>query len=133
MSNVVAPDFPQRAALARPAPRLIRDRACRASEVDVAWIARQLGIADRPPRTIIARIRVLAERCSFPLPKTPRFFMGARVRGPASIDAFSIWDKDPVERWLEDDLPPTTAAASVVELSATTRSDLAARARALVA
>lgn len=114
-----------------PPPHHVRARACRPSEIDLAGIARRLGMADWRVRRIIARLRQLADRAGFPLPKTPRFWGGRRVTGPSSIDAHAIWDRDAVELWLDNDLPPGAAAARAAASQAATRADLASRARKL--
>jgi hypothetical protein len=94
-----------------PAAEPLRARQHRRTEVDLLWIAGQLGLTHHAPRTIIAKVRLLAEQSGFPLPKTPRFVAGVRKTGAEAIDARSIWDRDPVERWLEDDRPPAESAA----------------------
>lgn len=92
-------------------PPLPASTVCRRGEVDLVWIARELSLLRHEQRTIIAKLRLLAERCHFPLPKNPRFVKGARITGPDSIHARSVWDRDPVELWLENDRPPPEAAA----------------------
>jgi hypothetical protein len=95
------------------APLLRRRRQHRAQppsplncEADLCFVARRLGLIDNERRTIIDKVRRLAERHGFPLPKRPRFVRASASPGICSIDAFSIWDRDAVERWLEGDLPP---------------------------
>jgi hypothetical protein len=45
----------------------------RASEIGLAGIAVLLGMADRPARAIIDKVRLLVDGHNFPPPKTPRF------------------------------------------------------------
>lgn len=111
----------------------VRARPHRATEVDLCWIARRLGLLDNERRTIIDKVRRLAEHHHFPLPKRPRFVKGVRVTGHLSIDAFSIWDRDPVERWIEDDLPPAESAALVATRRTGAREEMRERALSLVA
>lgn len=110
----------------------VRSRPHRSCEADLCFVARRLGWLDRPRRTIIVKLRHLAEHNHFPLPKTPRFIKGARVTGPRSIDAFSIWDRDSVERWLEGDLPPAESAALAFARKASVRHEMGQRALSLV-
>jgi hypothetical protein len=117
-----------RPALADP----LRARPHRPTEVDLCWIARRLGLVDNERRTIIDKVRRLAEHSGFPLPKRPRFVKGIRITGPMSIDAFSIWDRDPVERWLEDDLPPAESAALAARRRSTVAEEMGKRALQLV-
>jgi hypothetical protein len=105
---------------------------CRPGEVNLCFVARRLGIIDQAPRTIIAKVRLLAANCGFPLPKTPRFVKGARLTGPDSIHAGSIWDRDPVECWFEDDRPPPEAAAAALVRRNAAAEEMARRAHGLV-
>lgn len=111
----------------------LRARSHRSTEVDLLWIAKQLGIVHHAQRTIIAKVRLLAEQSAFPLPKTPRFVNGERLRGAQSIDARSIWDRDTVELWLDDDRPPADAAAAVAMRRTNVAEEMNRRALQLVA
>lgn len=115
-----------------PAGNTVRSRPHRATEADLCFVARRLGLIDNAPRTIIDKVRRLAERHGFPLPKRPRFVRGVRVTGHMSIDAFSIWDRDAVERWLEGDLPPAENAAIAFARKASVRHEMGKRALTLV-
>jgi hypothetical protein len=119
------------ACVADPVSGHVAARPHRATEVDLCWIARRLGLLDFERRTIIGKVRLLAEQCSFPLPKNPRFVKGARHR-PEAIDAFSIWDRDPVELWIEDDRPPAESAALVAARRSTVAEEMARRASNIV-
>jgi hypothetical protein len=111
----------------------LASRQHRASEVDLLWIAGQLGLVHHERRTIIAKVRLLAEKAGFPLPKNPRFVKGTRITGPLAIDARSIWDRDPVERWIEDDRPPAETAAAIALRRTAVAEQMATRALSLVA
>lgn len=111
----------------------VRARPHRRTEVDLLWIAKELGIVHHTPRTIIAKVRLLAEQSGFPLPKSPRFVNGERLRGPQSIDARSIWDRDPVELWLDDDRPPPETVATTAARRSNVVEQLRERALQLVA
>lgn len=115
------------------APPRVHDRPCRANEINLTAIARRLGLVDRQPRAIIRRVRLLAADYGFPLPKTPRFINGVRITGADSIDARSIWDRDAVDLWFEDDRPPMEAAAAVHARQAAVRDSMRERALQLVA
>lgn len=115
------------------APPRLHDRPCRANEVNLTAIARRLGIVDAAPRNIIRKVRLLADKHSFPLPKTPRFVNDVRMAGADSIDARSIWDRDPVDLWFENDRPPMEAAAVTFARRSAARDDMRARAQQLVA
>jgi hypothetical protein len=110
----------------------LRSRAHRSTEVDLVWIARKLGLVDATARTIIKHVRALAAGSGFPLPKRPRFVKGQRITGPDCIDARSIWDRDAVEAWFEDDLPPAGAAALAAARRSTVAVELDRRALELV-
>jgi hypothetical protein len=129
--------FAQELRIMHPASNFpVTPRQCRSTEVDLHWIAKQLGMANRPRRAVIDRVRALADPRSpapFPLPKTPRFKAGERITGPRSIDAHSIWDRDPVEIWFEDDRPPAESASLVAIRRSNVAEQLSARALQLVA
>jgi hypothetical protein len=118
-------------AFATAAAGQLRAQPHRATEVDLLWIAARLGLLHRPPRTIVEKVRALAEAAHFPLPKTPRFVKAVRITGPLSIDTRSIWDRDPVEAWLEDDRPPAEGAALVAVRQSAAREEMAKRAAQL--
>jgi hypothetical protein len=105
----------------------------RRREVDLAWVARELGLLGNERRTIINKLRLLAEHNGFPLPKRPRFVGATRITGPKSICALSVWDRDPVERWLEDDRPPAESAALATIRRGAAAEEMARRALQLVA
>lgn len=113
----------------------LRARAHRSAEVDLLWIARRLGLLHLRPRAIVAKVRLLAGQRlhPFPLPKNPRFVKGERQQGAASIDARSLWDRDTVERWFEDDLPPVESAALVQVRRSAVAEEMTRRALQLVA
>jgi hypothetical protein len=113
----------------------VRGRWHRAhSEVDLLWIAGKLGLLHyKERRTIIAKVRLLAEQSNFPLPKNPRFVSGKRITGAQSIDANSIWDRDPVDLWLDGDRPPAESAALVTQRRTDVAEEMRARALQLVA
>lgn len=111
----------------------IRSRPHRKSEVDLCWIAGQLALLHHAPRTIVAKVRLLADKAGFPLPKNPRFVGGERKTGTQAIDARSIWDRDAVERWLEDDRPPAESAALVAIRRSSVAEEMGKRALQLVA
>lgn len=110
----------------------IQRRTHRSTEVDLCFIAGRLGLMQRPRRTIVEKVRVLAEHHGFPLPKTPRIVKGVRILGPRAIDAFSIWDRDAVELWLEGDRPPEDSAAAIVVRRSAVRAEMGKRAQGLV-
>lgn len=116
-----------------PANDALRQRPCRPNEYTLAAIARKLGMVDRPRRSIIDRIRLLATTQGFPLPKTPRFVAGIRQSGPRAIDAFSIWDKDAVDLWFENDLPPHESRERAAARRAAVSVEMGRRALLLVA
>lgn len=107
-------------------------RRCRVGEVDLLWIATQLGLANRNRRTIIAKLRLLVAS-GLPLPKNPRFVKGERQLGADAIDAHSIWDRDAVERWLENDRPPAESPALTVARRTDVAEQMRSRALQLVA
>lgn len=116
----------------------LRARAHRSStELDLCSIAARLGLLQRRRRVVIAKVRALAVPRAeggpgFPLPKTPRFVKGGRLTGPLSIDAYSLWDRDAVERWFEDDLPPGEATALAVARRSAAAEEMTRRAVGLV-
>ena len=104
----------------------------RASDIDVAGVAAELLIANRPQRFILGMIRLLVEKEGFPPPRSPRFVVGRRLTGHDAVWARSLWDRDAVERWLDDDLPPAQAAAKAANDRAATRARLGERAKLIV-
>lgn len=116
-----------------PANDALRVRPCRQNEYTMVAIARRLGMVDRPRRSIIDRIRLLVEKQGFPLPKTPRFVSGIRQFGASAIDARSIWDKDAVDIWFENDLPPHESRERITARRASVSAELGKRALLLVA
>lgn len=113
-----------------PAP--LRSRPCRSGEANLSYVARRAGLLDFEPRAIIAKLRLLATRSGFPLPKTPRFVKGVRVTGPDCIHAYSIWDKDAVDQWFDDDRPPAESAALGFARRNAAAEEMARRAQGLV-
>lgn len=103
------------------------------SEVDLCWIAGQLGMLHRPRRAIIDKLRLLCQDAGFPVPKNPRFVKGVRQVGASAIDTHSIWDRDAVERWLENDRPPAESAALTVARRTDVAEQMRSRALQLVA
>ena len=151
MAEVIAPDFgaranPNPAPPGRTAPRLppparasrpafrfeTPDPAAR-TEIGIDGIARLLGMADRPVRAIVERIRLLIEKYGFPPPKTQRFVKGVRQQGAAAVGRRSRWHRDQVEMWFENDTPPAAAAQTAGKLRDELRAQLAGRAQQLVA
>lgn len=116
-----------------PPRRLAPQRRCRANEALLTYVARRLGIIDFSARTIIAKVRLLAEHHHFPLPKNPRFVAGVRQVGPQAIDARSVWDKDAVDLWFDDDRPANESAGLAIARVSSARDELQRRALALVA
>lgn len=110
----------------------LRARQHRRTEVDLLWIAKQLGLTHHKSRTIVAKVRLLAQHSGFPLPKTPRFVGAERKTGADAIEVRSIWDRDPVELWLENDRPPAETAAVVQLRQSTTAAEMARRTADLV-
>jgi hypothetical protein len=110
----------------------LRRRSHRSTEVDLCWIARQLGLLDRSRRTIIDKVRSLAARSGFPLPKNPRIVKGERITGPNSIDAYSIWNRDAVELWIENDRPPPEGVAAALVRRNAAADEMARRASNLI-
>jgi hypothetical protein len=104
----------------------------RASDIDVAGVAELLFMARRPPRFIVAMIRLLVEKEGFPAPRSLRFVAGRRMTGADAVWTRSIWERDAVERWLDEDLPPTQAAAKAANDRAATRTRLGERAKLIV-
>lgn len=122
----VPPAFRFAHAAAAPEPR-------RRAEIDVAGIGRLLGMAGRPARAIVATIRKLIEKHGFPHPRTPRFVKSRRLTGADAVCARSLWARDQVEQWFDDDTPPAVAARAAGAGREQVRAELAERARALVA
>jgi hypothetical protein len=103
----------------------------RVTEIGLGGIAVRLGMADRPARSIIEKVRLLVDRHGFPPPKTPRFRGLERLTGGMAVHAKSVWDRDLVDDWFDGDLPPALAAARSGAERDNVRGRLAERARML--
>jgi hypothetical protein len=103
------------------------------SEIGLAGVAKMLGLAQRPPRAIIATVRLMIDTRGFPMPKTPRFVKGEPKLGSAAVHSESVWNRDQVEIWIDDDRPPPDAAAHGAAKREAVRAGLAARAKAIAA
>ncbi|WP_414902481.1 hypothetical protein ACMT1E_04425 [Sphingomonas flavalba] len=112
----------------RPAPPPLRRSL---ADIDLHGVARRLGMEGRERRTIIMTVRRLIDRHGFPWPKTPRFLRGQRLFGAGAVTAYSIWSRDAVDQWFDDDLPPAMLAAGDARRRAMTRRALADRAKAI--
>jgi hypothetical protein len=117
----------------RAAPQPQPPPALRAADIDVAGVGRLLRMVDRPTRAIVATIRLLVERHGFPEPRSPRFVKCRRLRGAEAVWARSLWARDEVEAWFDDDTPPAVAARTAGAAREEVRAALAERARELVA
>lgn len=130
-------DFPQSARpqprhfmppIAAKAPAGLPATAGRGGEYALADIARPLGLAHRPIRSIIDTLRKLAKHDGMPLPRTPRVVRDTVVRGPDSIVKASRWDAGQFDAWLDGRGPQGPAAAMVPE---PVRQEMQARAVAI--
>jgi hypothetical protein len=87
----------------------------RRGEYALGDVARDLKIAHfRCVRTIIEKLRVLAEHDGMPLPVTPRIERGRMIKGPRSIHMHSRWDAGEFDAWLDRRSPSGPAAAGTV-------------------
>ncbi|MGB3930657.1 MAG: hypothetical protein WBL20_17070, partial [Sphingobium sp.] len=82
-----------------------------AADVDMAEIARRLGIADQAWETIIAKVRLLNERYGFPTPRTPRIVKRQLITGPRAIVRRSRFPRARVEEWFDNHRSPAQGAA----------------------
>jgi hypothetical protein len=79
-------------------------------------------------RTIVDKLRVLADRDGMPLPRTPRIASGKPVHGPLVIYSKSRWDAGEFDAWI-DGRGPTGGGAPVARpLAAPVRNEMAGRA-----
>lgn len=78
----------------------------------LADVARPLALSDFAIRTIIEKLRLLAEHDGMPLPRTPRFVDNRPIRGPRMIHANSRWDAGEFDAWLEGRHPGAPAAVN---------------------
>lgn len=102
-------------------------------DVDMAEIARRLGICDNSWRTIIDTIRTLHTGYGFPAPKTPRLVKGALIIGGGAIIRRSKFPRARVEDWFDNHLSPAQRAVDDGNEAATAAASLAANARQLLA
>lgn len=109
------------------APPRVVDRPCLSSEVLLPYIARRLGIVHQLPRTIVKKVRLLADKAGFPLPKTPRFVGAVRMTGANAIDARSVWDRDAVDLWFEGDRPRAETQGMALARQSAARAEMAKR------
>lgn len=105
----------------------------RRTEIDVAAVAARLKMSDRPLRAIVTVIRLLVLKHGFPEPASPRFVKQVRQRGGAAVWSRSKWNRDDVDQWFDDDLPPAAAARAARVNRDEVRAELAGRAGRLVA
>ncbi|QQN75026.1 hypothetical protein [Croceicoccus sp. YJ47] len=96
-------------------------------------MARLLGMEDNHPRTIIERLRLLAEQMGLPLPRNPRIYRGKIQRGAMAIGAKSQWDAAAVEHWLDRPTCPPGGAAKAPPAPSNLRAVMADRAQKLAA
>lgn len=85
--------------------------AARRTQYTPADLAAALHLGHFSTRTIIAKLRILAETQGLPLPRTPRIVAGRAVTGPESIHLHSRWDAGEVDAWLAGGDPPPAGAA----------------------
>lgn len=76
--------------------------AGRFGEYALGDIARVLRLSHFDPRTIIQKLRVLADQRGMPLPRTPRIVRGRTCAGPDSIYRRSRWDAGEFDAWISD-------------------------------
>jgi hypothetical protein len=78
----------------------------------LADVAGPLGLGHFAIRTIIEKLRLLAEHDGMPLPRTPRFVDGRQLQGPFAIHAHSRWDAGEFDAWLHGRHPGAPAVAA---------------------
>lgn len=118
---------PRLAIVAAPATDLPPVTGGRRGEYALGDVARQLRMSHLGTRTIIAKLRALAQHEQMPLPRTPRVIDGKPVRGPDCIYRLSRWDAGEFDAWLEGSSPTSPAGAPAV-LAAPIREDMRRRA-----
>lgn len=70
-------------------------------EYSLKDMVRLLGMQSCERRTAIDKLRLLAEQCGMPLPKTPRIWRGRVQTGPAAIYAGSVWCALEMDAWMD--------------------------------
>lgn len=90
-------DRPQDLPQAAPATRRQHFRR----EYTLADLIRLLKMQGTQRRTAIEKLRLLAEQCAMPLPKTPRIWRGRVQTGPAAIHARSVWCALEMDAWMD--------------------------------
>jgi len=96
-------------------------------------VARALGMAHFSRRTIIDRLRMLAQHQAMPLPLTPRMVGRVPVTGPRAIHVNSRWDAAEFDAWHDGRGPAGPGAAGAMPSPSALRDTMKARALRLVA
>jgi len=91
---------------------VLHQPAHRLRQYGLADCARPLGLSEFAIRTIIEKLRLLAEHDDMPLPRTPRFVEGRKIDGPHAIHAHSRWDAGEFDAWLHGRHPAAPAVAA---------------------
>jgi hypothetical protein len=100
----------------------------RRGEYALGDVARDLSLSHFAVRSIIAKLRALAEHDGMPLPRTPRVVEGRAVTGPDSIYCRSRWDAGEFDAWLDSRSPSGPAAAGMPHLAPPIRAAMQQRA-----
>jgi hypothetical protein len=108
----------------------VRSRAMRPGGYTIADVARPLGLLDFAIRTIIEKLRLLAEHDGMPLPRTPRIVDGRPMRGPRAIHYHSRWDAGEFDAWLYG-RHPGAPASSELPVPGALRDEMQRRARSI--
>lgn len=82
-------------------------------EYDFADMVRLLALHSLSVRTQIARLRLLAEQASLPLPKSVRVWSGRVVPGALAICQQSLWCALQVDAWVDMQGQPPPAASAM--------------------
>lgn len=113
-----------------PLPPVAARRA--ATEITFGQIALRLSIQDCAARSQVDQLRALARSSGFPLPKRPRIEKGVEVTGARAITTRSVWDRDLVDDWFNNRLPPETQALRTEARANALRTEMRDRALRLV-
>lgn len=106
----------------------------RPEQCGIDYIGRRLGRDRSTPETVARLVRDLIRDYGFPPPLGYRRFRGKLVRGADAVTPRSIWQRDVVDCFFEDDGTPPALIAKIDEADLAKQHDtLAANAAALVA